>query len=215
MPTPSSNIAGATRLAEEGLKVGRLVYVGTDPVLHDSALPTARRTCGTLIDQHDDVVTYGENIGRPECPIPALPRLRATTRQPVLLDLWAAGPPANDAFTTVGNWKQGGDIEFGERPTRSKDRELRKFIDLPRRLAGPIEFATGLEQLPPADRVLEENGWRLVDAAESTTDAWASASTCAPRPAIHASPRIRTPGARLQSGWFTEGRVLPRRRSPR
>src|SRR5215475_2225698 len=29
------NIAGATRLAEEGLKVGRLVFFGTDPVYYE------------------------------------------------------------------------------------------------------------------------------------------------------------------------------------
>ena len=29
------NVGGATRLAEEGLQVGRLVYLGTDPVVHE------------------------------------------------------------------------------------------------------------------------------------------------------------------------------------
>ena len=29
------NVAGATRLEEEGLKVGHLVYFGTDPVIHE------------------------------------------------------------------------------------------------------------------------------------------------------------------------------------
>src|SRR5262245_13838605 len=29
------NVAGATTLAEEGLRVGRLVYFGTDPVKHE------------------------------------------------------------------------------------------------------------------------------------------------------------------------------------
>jgi YHS domain-containing protein len=198
------NIAGATRLAEEGLKVGRLVYVGTDPVLHELRLANGAADVRSLIDEHDDVVTYGENIGRPECPIPALPRLRATTRQPVLLDLWAAGPPANDAFTTVGNWKQGGEIEYqGETYFWSKDRELRKFIDLPRRLAGPIEFATGLEQLPPADRVLlEENGWRLVDAHEFSTDPWAYREYV--RASLGEFTVAKDQNVRLRSGWFAE-----------
>jgi hypothetical protein len=57
-------------------------------------------------------------------------------------DTWKAGC----ALTLRGNWRQGGEIEFqGETYFWSKDHELRKFIDLPRRVAEPIEFATGLE----------------------------------------------------------------------
>jgi hypothetical protein len=198
------NIAGATRLAEEGLKVGRLVYVGTDPVLHELRFANDEADVRSLIDAHDDVVTYGENIGRPDCSIPALPRLRATLRQPVLLDLWAAGPASNDAFTTVGNWRQGGEIEFqGETYFWSKDRELRKFIDLPRRLGKPIEFATGLAQLPPDDRaLLEGHGWRLIDAQPFTTDPWTY------REYVRASPGeftvAKDQNVRLRSGWFAE-----------
>ncbi len=71
------NIAGSTRArTKEGLTVGRLVYYGTDPVYHEIGFakgdPIARRT----VDQHDDFVTYGENIGNADCPIPPLPRLR-------------------------------------------------------------------------------------------------------------------------------------------
>jgi hypothetical protein len=198
------NIAGATRLAEEGLKVGRLVYVGTDPVLHELRFANGEADVRSLIDEHDDVVTYGENIGRSDCPIPALPKLRTTMRQPVLLDLWSAGPPSRDVFTTVGNWKQGGEIEFrGETYFWSKDRELLKLIDLPARVAQPLEFATGLSQLPPADRArFEENGWRLVDAHAFTTDPWAY------REYVRASRGeftvAKDQNVRLRSGWFGE-----------
>src|SRR5207244_2862118 len=113
-----------------------------------------------------------------------LPRLRATTRQPVLLDLWEAGAPSKREFTTVGNWKQDGrDLAFqGERYYWSKDREFLKFIDLPRRVDQPIELATNLVDPKTihhgpgevvrargvesdARELLLSNGWRLVDAA--------------------------------------------------
>jgi hypothetical protein len=90
------------------LKVGRLVYFGTDPVYHEIALANGDADIHTLIEEHDDFITYGENIGQPNCPIPPLPRLRSKTRQPVLLDLWQSGPPSRLEFTTVGNWKQTG-----------------------------------------------------------------------------------------------------------
>src|SRR5262245_32926278 len=137
------NVAGATRLrTKENLKVGRLVYYGTDPVYQEIGFANGDRIVARTIDQHDDFVTYGENIGNPDCPIPPLPRLRSKTRQPVLLDYWQAGPPCKREFTTVCNWKQGGrDIQFGgETYYWSKDREFMKFIDLPQLVDSPMEL---------------------------------------------------------------------------
>ena len=131
------NVAGASRLrTKEALKVGRLVYYGTDPVYHEIGLANGDRIARRTVDQHDDVITYGENIGIEGCPIPPLPRLRARTRQPVLIDLWQGERSSRSEFTTVCNWKQEGhDIEFqGETYYWSKHREFLKFIDLPRRI---------------------------------------------------------------------------------
>src|SRR6266851_2116228 len=59
------NVTGATRLAEEGLKAGRLVLVGTDPVFHEIGYSKNDPDIRSLVDEHDDTVTYGENIGNP------------------------------------------------------------------------------------------------------------------------------------------------------
>ncbi len=199
------NVAGATRLAEEGLKVGRLVYFGTDPVYHEVALVQGNDDIRTLIEEHDEFVTYGENIGSPECPIPGFPRIRSKTRQPVLLDLWQAGPPSKKEFTTVCNWKQEGhDIEYqGEPYYWSKHREFLKFIELPRRIDQPIELAMGLANLSSAERrMLESNSWRLADAHAFTTDPWLY------RDYVQASRGEFTvskdQNVRLRSGWFSE-----------
>jgi len=127
------SIGGATRLAEEGLKVGRLVYVGTDPVVHEIPFANGDENIRTLIEEHHDFVTYGENIGTPDCPLPPLPGLRARTRQPIVLDSWQNGPPTKEEFTTVGNWKQVGfdTLYRGETYRWSKHYEYLKFIDLP------------------------------------------------------------------------------------
>jgi hypothetical protein len=216
------NIAGATRLrTKEGLQTKRLVYYGTDPVYHEITFakgdPIARRT----VDQHDDVVTYGENIGSPDCPIPPLPRLRSKTRQPVLLDLWQYGPPTKKEFTTVCNWKQTGhDLEFrGEVYSWSKHHEFLRLIELPRRINQPIELAMGLadaavtrpgfgEMIPavgmtPDERcLLAAHGWQLVDAHAFTTDPWAY------RDYVQASRGeftvAKDQNVRLRSGWFSE-----------
>jgi hypothetical protein len=217
------NVAGATRLrTREGLKVGRLIYYGTDPVIHEIGFTTGDRVARRTVDQHDDVVTYGENIGGADCPIPSLPRLRATTRQPVLIDLWQSGLLSREAFTTVCNWRQGGrDIEFqGETYTWSKHHEFLKFIDLPRRIPRqPIELAMGLVEasltrpgfgdLVPAvgmtaeeRQMLADNGWRLTDAHAFTTEPWPY------RDYIRASRGeftvAKDQNVRLRSGWFSE-----------
>ena len=214
------NVTGATRLDKEGLNVGRLVYLGTDPVLHEVAHARGDQEARNGFGGYDDAVTYGENIGTSASPVPPLPRLRARMRQPVLLDLWAAGPPSRREFTTVGNWRQAGlDLEFqGETYLWSKHHEFLKFLDVPRQVNGqPIELATNLgdTSTPNPDevvgavsveadarRLLTGNGWRLTDAGEFTTDPWRY------RDYVQASRGeftvARDLNVRLRSGWFSE-----------
>lgn len=215
------NVAGATRLKEEGLKIGRLIYFGTDPVYHEVSFAKGDEETCKIIEEHDEVVTYGENIGHPDCPLAPLPQLRSKTRQPVLLDLWSDGPPSSEAFTTVGNWKQAGrEVEFqGEKYQWSKHYEFMKFIDLPGRVNTPLELAMSLAEpetirhgrgtVVPAlglaadeRRQLEFNGWCLVDAREFTTDPWPY------RDYVRASRGeftvARDLHVRLRSGWFSE-----------
>jgi YHS domain-containing protein len=215
------NVSGATRLAEEGLKVGHLMYLGTDPVIHEIAYAGGDEVTRSLIAEHDACVTYGENIGNSDCPIPPLPRLRARTRQPMLLDLWRNGPPSNVEFTTVGNWQQAGcDVEYqGETYYWSKHHEFLKFIDLPQRIDQPVELAMNLSGhrtndrgpgeavpalglAPDARCLLESQGWRLRDALALTTSPWPY------REYVQASRGeftvARDLNVRLRSGWFSE-----------
>ncbi len=199
------NVAGATRFAEEGLKIGRLAYFGTDPGHHEIAFAKGDENTRKLVAEHADFVTYGENIGNTDCPILPLPRLRSRTRQPVLLHLWQDGLPSKKEFTTVGNWRQTGrDIEFETQTYRwSKHHEFLKFIDLPQQIRQSIELATGLANLSPKEQLLlKAKGWRLVDSHPFTTDPWSY------RNYIRSSRGEFTVAKdlhiRLRSGWFSE-----------
>ena len=215
------NVSGATRFEEEGLKVGRLVYFGTDPVYHEIKYAEGDKAVTSFIAEHHDVVTYGENIGNPDCPIPPLPRLRAKTRQAILIDYWKNGEPCKKEFTTVGNWKQGGrDLIFnGETYFWSKHHEFMKFIDLPKRINQPIELAMNLAKPETISHgegtvvpslglagdeytLLTSNGWKLVDAPSFTTEPW-------PYRDYIVSSRgeftfAKDQNIRLNSGWFSE-----------
>lgn len=215
------NIAGASRFADKGLTVGRLIYFGTDPVYDELAFANGNKEIRTIIEEHHDFVTYGENIGNPDCSVPPFSPLRAKTRQPILLDLWESGPPSKKEFTTVGNWKQEGrEIEHhGEFYYWSKDREFVKFIDLPKRINQPLELAMNLTDSTtirhgPGEVVralgvsretrhtLESNGWKLADTHALTTDPWPY------RDYLRASRGeftvARDLHVRLRSGWFSE-----------
>lgn len=215
------NISAATRFQEEGLKVGRLVYFGTDPVYHEIMYAQGDPIVKSIIEEHDDVVTYGENIGNRDCPIPPLPRLRAKTRQPILTDLWKNGEPGKKEFTTVGNFKQGGrDIQFnGETFFWSKHHEFLKFIDLPKKTFQPIELAMNLAKpetlrhgkgtevpaLGLADdeyTLLTSNGWQLVDAPSFTTSPWSYKEYIMKSRGEFTFAKDQN--IRLRSGWFSE-----------
>jgi YHS domain-containing protein len=215
------NVAGATRFAEEDLKVGRLVYFGTDPVYHEIKYAEGDANTTAIVDEHRDVVTYGENIGNSNCPIPPLPRLRAKTRQPVLLDLWRNDERTREEFTTVGNWKQAGrDLEFnGETYYWSKHHEFLKFIDLPSRVTQPIEVAMNLAGLQSINHgegteipslgvatdeytLLTSNGWKLADAPSFTTNPWRYRNYV--KTSKGEFTFAKDQNIRLRSGWFSE-----------
>jgi hypothetical protein len=199
------NISGATNLTTEGLEVGRLVYVGTDPGYDELTLAAGNEDTRTFVAEHDDVVTYGENIGTAKSPIPPLPGLRARTRQPILTDVWRDGQPTRPEFTTVCNWRQSGhDAEYeGVSYTWSKEQEFLKFVELPRLVDQPLELSTGLANMSAEDRrLLESHGWRLRDAHVFTTDPWPY------RGYVQASRGeftvAKDQNVRLKSGWFSE-----------
>jgi hypothetical protein len=197
------NISGSTKLAEEDLKVGRLIYIGTDPVAHEIGYAKGDPQIRAIIDEHHDFVSYGENIGTPASPVPPLPGVRHM-RQPVLLDLWEAAAPAKEEFTTVCNWKQNGEIEFsGDTYYWSKDREFLKFIDLPRRINQPLELAMGPSSLRlDVCRLLTSYGWRLTNAEPITTDPWSYRDYV--RTSRGEFTVAKDQNVRLRSGWFSE-----------
>lgn len=215
------NISASTRLKEEGLKTKRLVYFGTDPVYHEVKYSQGDKEVISIIEEHDDVITYGENIGNSDCPIPALPRLRAKTRQPILMDLWKNNIKPKDKFTTVGNWKQGGRelLLNGITYYWSKHHEFLKFIDLPLRVDQPIEMATNLNidasfnygegTVTPTlgaeeveYKLIKANGWMLADGPSLSTNPMKYRDYILDSKAEFTFAKDQN--IRLRSGWFSE-----------
>jgi hypothetical protein len=199
------NLHGATVPQPEHAAGGRLVYVGTDPVLLEMQLHEGSLEAHQLLESHVAFFTWAANHGSADCRLPMCDRfVFHPTRQPLLLDLWSAnGGPTSDRFTTIGGWKQlWREITFdGEVYHWSKHFEFLKFIELPLQCRGSFELA--LTAYESADRMLlEEHGWHVLDAGalSADLDLYREYIRCS-----HGEFTVaKDQNVRLRTGWFSD-----------
>jgi hypothetical protein len=116
---------------------------------------------------HTHHFTVGAAIGAPPCAVPTCGVRWRTTVPPVVLDQWPAAPPAPaGAYTTVANWRSYGSIDAGGVFHGQKAHSVRDLIELPKRAPERIELALAIHRDEHQDlRMLERNGWRIVNAS--------------------------------------------------
>jgi hypothetical protein len=200
------NICGATVLNDDHRRARRRVYVETDPVTNQLELANGKAKTSAVLDDHDTIVTYGENYGAPGCGVPLVGRYTyLKTRQPIDLELW---PMAFDAaaahYTTIGNWKQKGhDVVWNDETYHwSKHHEFLKFVDLPRRCP-EASFELCLNIDDEADRtLLLEQGWELSSPLEMSLEPFGYQEFF--RRSRAEWTVAKDQNVRLQSGWFSE-----------
>jgi hypothetical protein len=200
------NVCGATVLNDDHRRARRRVYVETDPVTNQLELASGKAKTAAVLDDHDTIVTYGENYGAPDCGVPLVgPYRYHKTRQPIDLELW---PMAYDAgarhYTTIGNWKQQGhDVVWqGQTYHWSKHHEFLKFIDLPARCS-PASFELCLNIDDDGDRqALLDHGWRLSSPLAMSLDPWGYQEFF--RGSRAEWTVAKDQNVRLRSGWFSE-----------
>jgi hypothetical protein len=202
------NLTGATVLRPQHLRVPVRIYLETDPVRPQIEVAQGRQFTIDLLDAHTHHFSYGENLGVADCGVPVERFHYRPTRQPIVLNWWANGKgalsdPAHGCFTTIASWKQSDrDLEWnGQTYTWSKHHEFLKFLDLPRRAGRPLELALACGD-SEAIRLLQSNGWRVVDALALSKD-------LAPyRAYIQGSAGeftvAKDQNIRLRSGWFSD-----------
>lgn len=198
------NVTGAQEIREEHLACRRRIYLETDPVV--SQIKIAAGDAGTIamLAAHDTHFSYGGNFGQPDCRVPLGRFDWQPTVQPVVLDLWdnPVVKRASAAYNTIATWQNNGkDIVYnGETYYWSKDREFRKFLDLPKRRPGPFELAVGVDE--PTRRELKSHQWQITDPVKLSSDL-----------ATYHDFILRSRGEftvakdqniRLRSGWFSD-----------
>jgi glycosyltransferase involved in cell wall biosynthesis len=152
------NLCGATEPREEHERARCLVYLESDPGVFQLELKRKIPTAVQFARQHKLFFTYAQNIGTPDCVLPAAGIDWRPTRPPVLLDEWhpGVGAPVPRALTTVGTWRNNGsDMEIaGQTYYWSKHVNFRKMLDVARRAGQPIELATDLSSGPDYDAAI-------------------------------------------------------------
>ena len=166
------NVTGAQELREEHMACRRRIYVETDPVAAEIKIAQGDKATIAAFEAHDTHFSYGGNFGNPDCRVPLEKFHWLPTVQPVALDLWEnkISKPEGTAFNTIATWhNKGKDIVYnGETYYWSKDREFKKFLDLPQRRTTPFELAVGVDE--KTRRMLAKHGWRITDPVKLSSD---------------------------------------------
>jgi Glycosyl transferases group 1 len=151
-------VVGATR---------NRIFVDDDPGY--TQIWHAQGLLGDRLAGHDALFTVGLNVGRHDCDVPSGGFTWHPMLPPVPLEFWPAtvgGTPRR--FTTVASWRGAyGPLEHEGRTYGQKAHEFRKVVELPTQVEGDFEIALDIDPGDHADaRLLERNGWRLVDPHE-------------------------------------------------
>ena len=168
------NVCGAQEFNEDLRASERVLYVESDPGVEQIRIDNGRRSTREYLSRHHALFTFGENVGRPEFPVPLHQFEWLPTRQPVVTEFWKASapPPHGAVFTSVANWDTSGrkDIRWrGEKYLWSKSREFLRFIQAPALAGEAFELATNIKPLRTSAR-FRKNGWRLSSPNEISLD---------------------------------------------
>jgi len=166
------NVTASQELREEHMTIPRRIYVETDPFAVQIKVAEGDQATLAALDAHDIHFSFGENLGAPDCTVPVERYRWLPTRQPVVMELWENPFPPDPAapYTTITTWHNKGKsiVYRGEKYYWTKDREFLRFIDLPRRRPVPFELAVVVDE--PTERLLRDNGWRLVHSLPVSKD---------------------------------------------
>jgi hypothetical protein len=165
------NVTGAQEIRDEHMACPRRIYVESDPFA--SQVRVTQRDSATIaaLAAHDTHFTFGENLGSPDCGVPIERFGWLPTRQPIVLDLWnnTYGSKAS-TYNTITTWhNKGKDVTHrGEKYYWTKDREFKKFLDLPRHRPVRFELAAGVDG--EVKQLLREHGWHQVHSVVISKD---------------------------------------------
>ena len=186
---------------------GKLVYLETDPVLYQVRLAQGDEAALSFVGGHDVHVTYGENLGESDSPIPLTHFNWRKTRPPVVLDLWST--PLREScrrFTTIATWhNRGKDMHFhGESYLWSKHHNFLAIVDLPQCISQELELGVEIDN-PTELELFQRHGWVLTNPLSVSHDMEKYRSYIANSRGEFTVAKDVV--ARTKSGWFSDRSV--------
>jgi hypothetical protein len=164
------NVSGVNPLREPLLRVPARVFVDTDPAFTQVRHLTDPQAMRAAL-RHNVFLSFGENIGRAECTVPADGFPWLPTRQPIVLDAWppVPGSPRGN-FSTMMQWESYPAIDYAGGTYGAKSLSFPAFFDLPMNVGERLELAIGGASAP-RDR-LRASGWIVRDPMAPSADPW-------------------------------------------
>jgi hypothetical protein len=158
------SIASVTWL-EEFAECRQRVFIDTDPGFCQFNMPPQPSpSCSGYASPYDFQFhfTFGERIGKPDCPIPTRGLNWRPFRPPIVLELLTPRfTPKAKYFTTVMSWSARKPIVYNGTEYGQKNAEFLRFINLPKRVGEILEIALAGPAAPRAE--IAAAGWRIAD----------------------------------------------------
>lgn len=143
------NVSSSVYMRESYTQIPVKILVDTDPMFtqyqyHEKmeAGGEAAENTRNYMRSHDLFFTFGLNIGKPDCRIPQFDFNWHTTKKPICLDYWerAEAITPKYGFTTIMNWIERPDFMYENEMWGQKNKEFKKFYDLPERTGEKFEI---------------------------------------------------------------------------
>jgi hypothetical protein len=158
--------------------------------------------------------SYGVNIGRPSCTIPADGINWLPIVPPVVPELWQSSVTTQEqgreiektdaAFTTVANWSAYGGVTYQGEHYGQKDEEFMRLLELPSRCSQKVELAISGSNEEIKER-LRIAGWLVRDGAQVSANISAyQAYLTQSRGEFSAAKNAYV---KTRSGWFSDRSV--------
>ncbi len=198
------NVAGINRIPPERRAGKPAVYVDIDPAYTQIRADAGDPMLRAILDEHDALFTFGENIETDRSPLPTGGYRWHPTRPPVALAWWHDAGPPGAAWTTVGKWDvTDRDVVFrGETFRWRKRTEWLRCLDLPERTGATFAPALDVDTVPGDRAVLAAHGWRIVDPVAVSADPWRYRDFL--RGSRGEFTVAKELNIRLRSGWFSD-----------
>jgi hypothetical protein len=153
------NMSGRLNFASVLRAVRRRMYLDMDPGF--TQIWQEQYGVDMNLPGHDVYVTVGLNLGEPDCPLPTCGIRWEKTLPPVVIEEWKTVRPAGKAYSTIADWRGVGQVAWRGIWYGQKADEFPKIIDLPRRVAVPLELCLFIHPEERDRLELTRHGWLL------------------------------------------------------